>query len=72
MSLKICRENKNIFNKCYKLKKTGVINNVWSNYGVVSIQLNNDEVIDLRHFDDINYYLQDCSNYSDESISGPF
>ena len=35
----LCRVNKNIFNKFYKLKKTGVINNVWSNYGVFSIQL---------------------------------
>ena len=34
--------------------------------------MNNDEVIDLHHFDDINYYLQDCSIYFDESISGLF
>ena len=64
--------NRNIFNKCYKLKKTGVINNVWSKNGVVSIQLNNDEVISLNHFDDISYHLQDYSNYFDDSIIGLF
>ena len=64
----LCFENKNIFNKCYKLKKTGVINNVWSFNGVVCIQINEDDdkMFEIKHFDDIEFYLQDSSDSEEE------
>ena len=66
----LCRENKHIFNKCYKLKKSGVISKVWTFNGVVNIQIHDtkdDEIIEMKHFDDIDYHLQDLSRYIPDS-----
>ena len=53
----LCFENKNIFNKCCKLKKSGVINNVWSFNGVVCIQINEDDdkMFEIKHFRQGNF-----------------
>ena len=66
----LCCENKHIFNKCYKLKKSGVISKVWTCNGVVNIQIHDtkdDEIIEMKHFDDIDYHLQDLSRYIPDS-----
>ena len=59
----LCPENHNIFNRCYKLKKLGVINNVWTYNGVVYIKFSeNDDGISIQHFDDIEYYTEKRNN----------
>ena len=53
MSLSIlCRENKLIFNKCYKLKKP------WCDVQIHE-GANDDDIIERKHFEDIDYNLQD-------------
>ena len=66
----LCCENKHIFNKCYKLKKSRVISKVWTFNGVVNIQIHDtkdDEIIEMKHFDDIDYHFQDLSRYIPDS-----
>ena len=61
----LCSDNRNIFNRCYKLKKLRVIHHVWSYNGIVYIKFSeNDEGISIQHFEDIEFYIEDRDNIS--------
>ena len=56
----LCPSNKKIFSYLYKLKKENKIKSVWTFNGVVffqKIDSGEDHVINVQHFEDINYYL---------------
>ena len=52
--------NKAIYNKCFKLKKEGEINNLWTYNGVVHIKFSTDPdepPMKIFHKDDIEFYM---------------
>ena len=56
----LCPAMRRIFNRLYKLKKTKVINNVWTFNGQVFMKTSDDEhecTNIIGHFDDIDYFL---------------
>ena len=58
-------ENKRIFNKCYRLKKMEQIKYVGTYNGFVNIQVKDeDDLLIIDHFDDIDYILRE-STFSD-------
>ena len=67
----MCPRNRSIFNKCYRLKKDGEINDVWFEGGVVKINISelHDDPIGLFHSSDINYFLNENSFIIPSSVS---
>ena len=56
----LCPEYRNMFNKLYKMKKLGKINNVWTSYGTIYLKITDDEnehAVIIQHFEDIDYYM---------------
>ena len=66
----LCPDNRQIFNRCYKLKKRGDIYNVWTYNGVVFFKFSeNEDVISIKHFDDIEWYIDERANSFSNSDS---
>lgn len=67
----MCPRNRNIFNKCYRLKKDGELNDVWFEEGIVKINISDfhDDPIGLFHSSDINYFLNENSFVIPSSVS---
>ena len=64
----LCPDNRQIFNKCYKLKKRGEIFNVWTYNGAVYIKFSeNEDIISINHFDDIEWYIVEGNNSFSDS-----
>ena len=60
----MCHANRQIFNKCYRLKKNGDIFDVWFENGVVSMMINeNDQPCSIQHISDIDYFLFEDFNF---------
>ena len=68
----LCPDNKQIFDKCYKLKSSNIIKRLWSFNGVVNIKFSesNDEwPTKIYHYSDIDYYIHENSYYLNSSVS---
>ena len=66
----LCPEYRQIFNKLYKLKKRGEINNVWTSYGIIYLKINDSEdehAVIIKHIEDIDYYMNPSSFSESES-----
>ena len=64
----LCPDNRQIFNRCYKLKKHGDIYNVWTYNGAVFFKFSeNEDVISIKHFDDIEWYIDERANSFSDS-----
>ena len=58
----LCPAHRNIFNKLYKLKKTGKIFDVWMYNGAVFFRYTDkDDSTLIQHIDDIDYYIDEKS-----------
>ena len=66
----LCPENQKIFNKLFKLKKDGIIHNVWTYKSEVYFNFRKDgEYMLAQHYDDIEYYINEDSNNDDININ---
>ena len=64
----LCPDNRQIINRCYKLKKRGDIYNVWTYNGAVFFKFSeNEDVISIKHFDDIEWYIDERANSFSDS-----
>ena len=64
----LCPEYRKMFNKLYRLKKLGKINNVWTSYGTIYLKITDDEnehAVIIQHFEDIDYYMNYRSSDSE-------
>ena len=62
----LCPDNRKIFNKCYKLKKDGILKYVRTVNGFVNVGFQDDDYdIELLHFDDIRNLLDEYTWFED-------
>ena len=59
----LCPENRQAFNKLYKLIKNGEIYNVWTYNGGICMKFSErEESLPVDHVDDIDYYINERNN----------
>ena len=62
----LCDSNKKIYNKCFDLKKYGLIEDYYLRNGFVKVIIKNgNRPIKLQHPDDLRYYFKDFYDCND-------
>ena len=60
----LCDSNKKVYNKCYDLKKYGIIEDFYLRNGFVKVVKKDDRYpMKIHHPEDLNYYFPDFYDY---------
>ena len=61
----LCTENKQVYDKCFDLKKYGLITDFYIRNGFVKIVKDGNRIIKIHHPDDLNYYFKNYYESND-------